>query len=64
MPTAPEVQPQAPGGAEGGTEPATNAQIQSLLVAARKAAEASDNQQCLDRLQEATALAANTGTNN
>lgn len=61
MPTAPEVQPQAPGGAERSSQPAKDAQIQSLLTAARQAADAGDHQACLDRLQEASALAAGNG---
>jgi hypothetical protein len=61
MPTAPRVQPQAPGGADHGSQPAKDAQIQSLLTAARQAADAGDHQACLDRLQEASALAAGDG---
>lgn len=64
MPTAPDVQPQTPGGGDNNGQSAKNAQIQSLLTAARQAAEAGNNQRCLDRLQEATALAAVPGTDN
>ncbi|MBX6323356.1 MAG: hypothetical protein IRY94_16150 [Rhodospirillaceae bacterium] len=59
MATAPRIAP-APG-QEGGTvarEATNKTQIQSLLVAARQAAEAGDNQGCLDQLQKARALAA------
>jgi hypothetical protein len=65
MPTAPEIAPQA--GAESGgeadaiaTEAARKTQIQSLLVAARQAAESGDIQACLDRLQKAKGLLAGT----
>jgi hypothetical protein len=62
MPTAPQIEPGMKGGAsELGAQAAENAQIQSLLTAARQAANTGDNQRCLDRLQEATALAADGG---
>ena len=61
MPTAPEIQPQTPGGGATGEQPAKDVQVQSLLTAARKAAESGDNEACLARLQEATALTEGSG---
>lgn len=62
MPTAPNIEPGMKGGASDlGAQAAENAQIQSLLTAARQAAKSGDNQRCLERLQEATALAADGG---
>lgn len=62
MPTAPEIEPGMKGDASDlGARSAENAQIQSLLTAARQAAESGDNRRCLDRLQEAVALAADSG---
>ena len=61
MPTAPDIQPQTPGGGATRDQPAKDVQVQSLLTAARKAAESGDNEACLARLQEATALAEGSG---
>ena len=65
MPTAPKIAPQTGAEPEGeagaiATEAARKTQIQSLLVAARHAAESGDTQACLDQLQKAKALLAGT----
>lgn len=59
MPTSPEILPDSgatPGSPE--REAARQSQIQSLLVSARRAADAGEEQRCLTHLQEAKALAA------
>lgn len=59
MPTSPEIAPDSgagPGSPE--QEAARQSQIQSLLVSARRAADAGEEQRCLTHLQEAKALAA------
>jgi hypothetical protein len=58
MPTAPKVVPQPESDSLLATEAAKKTQIQSLLTAARQAAESGDTQGCLDQLQKARALAA------
>jgi hypothetical protein len=56
MPTAPEVDPESDSPLM--TEAAKKMQVQSLLMAARQAAESGDTQGCLDQLQKARALTA------
>lgn len=58
MPTAPEIEPEP--GNDGGSlaeQSAENAQIESLLIAARQAAQSGDKQRCFERLQKAMAIA-------
>jgi hypothetical protein len=60
MPTAPEIEPEPGSGGGSLTEQSgEDAQIESLLTAARQAAQSGDDQQCFKRLQEAKAIAAN-----
>jgi hypothetical protein len=56
MATAPDVSSDKPGSTA--DLASRNSQVQSLLVAARQAAETGDTQACLDQLQKANALLA------
>lgn len=60
MATAPDIEPEGSSGTDMSAleEAAARTQIEALLTAARQAAEAAQEDVCLARLQEATALAA------
>jgi hypothetical protein len=57
MPTAPEVEPRSGGQDTTGLNAAKRAQLETLLMGARSAAEQGDGERCQERLQEARNIA-------
>jgi hypothetical protein len=64
MPTAPEVEPRSGGQDTTGLNAAKRAQLETLLMGARSAAEQGDGERCQERLQEARNIARNGANEN